>query len=94
MISDVDNSLVSDDDETDEFSVLYDENIFKDTSSSSELLHISKKITQSNATLCALIQQGNMQAKQDICIKNQTHMQLTCHHLYYRFCDFGITSIL
>ena len=71
VISDVDNSLVSDDDETDEFSVLYDENIFKDTSSSSELLHISKKITQSNATLCALIQQGNMQAKQDICIKNQ-----------------------
>ncbi|MBP3857239.1 MAG: sigma-70 family RNA polymerase sigma factor [Ruminiclostridium sp.] len=71
VISDVDNSLVSDDDETDEFSVLYDENIFKDTSSSSELLNISKKITQSNATLCALIQQGNMQAKQDICIKNQ-----------------------
>ena len=71
VIGDVDSSLLSDDSDTDRFNILYDESIFKDNTNSSEILYFNKNITQSNATLCALIQQGNMQAKQDICIKNQ-----------------------
>ncbi|MBR5090653.1 MAG: sigma-70 family RNA polymerase sigma factor [Ruminiclostridium sp.] len=71
VVGRADGSLVPDDNDDGNFSILYDENIFKDTTSSSEIIHINKIVKQSNATLCALIQQGNMQAKQDICIKNQ-----------------------
>ncbi|MBR5090782.1 MAG: sigma-70 family RNA polymerase sigma factor [Ruminiclostridium sp.] len=70
VVGRADVSLVPDDNDG-IFNILYDENIFKDTSNSSEIIHINKIVKQSNATLCALIQQGNMQAKQDICIKNQ-----------------------
>lgn len=58
----------------DDFEVLYDEDIFRDSSSStnaSEQLVFNKKIHQSNEILCHLIQQGSRQAKQDLCVKNQ-----------------------
>lgn len=57
-----------------DFEVLYDENIFRDKSSISthfEELVLNKKVHQSNEILCHLIQQGNRQAMQDLCVKNQ-----------------------
>ncbi len=52
--------------------VLYDDSIFKD--SGEELpdeLTVNKEVKQSNEVLCALIQQGNKQAVQDLCVKNK-----------------------
>lgn len=57
----------------DDFEILYDKNIFRDKSSGSahfEELILNKKIHQSNEILCHLIQQGNRQAMQDLCVKN------------------------
>ena len=34
------------------------------------ILEVKSKVYQSNETLCRLIQEGSMQAKQDLCIKN------------------------
>lgn len=60
-------------DSNDEFEILYDESLFKDVgfSETDENLTISKEIKQSNEALCNLIQQGNRQAIQDLCIKNK-----------------------
>lgn len=56
----------------DNFEVLYDESIFEDsTSYKREIFATNKVIKQSNEILCALIQQGNRQAAQDLCIKNR-----------------------
>lgn len=56
-----------------DFEILYDKNLFKDNPSvngiSKELI-INKNIRQSNEILCHLIQDGNRQAAQDLCIKN------------------------
>lgn len=60
--------------EDDSFEILYDESIFKDSGvheSQVESLIIYKNIRQSNEILCSLIQQGNRQAVQDLCIKNK-----------------------
>ena len=55
----------------DDFQILYDESIFKDKGISEETIISHKFVNQSNENLCALIQQGNKQAVQDICIKNK-----------------------
>lgn len=60
--------------EDDNFEVLYDEALFKDNGvheSENEHLIVHKNIRQSNEILCSLIQQGNRQAVQDLCIKNK-----------------------
>lgn len=72
IILDIDNDEV--DVECEDFEVLYDENIFKDSKAdlyTNESLVIHKEVRQSNEILCALIQQGNSQAAQDLCVKNK-----------------------
>ena len=55
-----------------EFSLLYDEALFQDSEGYEEHeVTLNKNIRQRNETLCALIQQGNQQAKQDLCEKNR-----------------------
>lgn len=58
----------------DEFSILYDEDLFKDSKFKPEIpevLVVDKNVKQSNEILCTLIQQGSAQATQDLCIKNR-----------------------
>ena len=56
----------------DDFEVLYDEDIFSDRGTpKSRFVASYKDIKQSNEILCQLIQEGNEQAKQDLCIKNK-----------------------
>lgn len=62
------DSVESDDDD---FEILYDESIFKDTPESEDVLVVKKNIRQTNENLCAMIQRGNQKAVQDLCIKNQ-----------------------
>lgn len=74
--TDVIDDDISDEDDfsDDEFEILYDESIFKDHGISDNVegpLQINKNIKQSNQILCSLIQQGNQQAVQDLCIKNK-----------------------
>lgn len=57
-----------------EFHILYDESIFQDNNeqnSGFDSLVVHKTIKQSNEILCSLIQQGNRQAVQDLCVKNK-----------------------
>jgi RNA polymerase primary sigma factor len=56
-------------DEEDDFEVLYDAALFKDKRPDDLIFH--KRITQSNTTLCKLVQQGSRQALQDLCVKNK-----------------------
>ena len=65
--------LASEADDND-FEILYDESIFKDggtLSKDDEILTINYDIKQSNNILCHLIQKGNRQAGQDLCVKNK-----------------------
>lgn len=58
---------------SDDFEVLYDDDLFRDKSSAGvdfEELVLNKKVRQSNEILCYLIQQGSRQAVQDLCVKN------------------------
>lgn len=58
----------------DSFEILYDKDIFKDETSMEspeEYLVYHRNIQQLNETLCILIQQGNRQAAQDLCVKNK-----------------------
>lgn len=58
----------------DDFEILYDEELFKDkrvNERSDEPLAVNRNIRQSNEILCMLIQSGNRQAIQDLCVKNQ-----------------------
>lgn len=60
--------------DTEAFQVLYDEGLFKDSNYSedeNDNLIINRNIKQSNEILCTLIQQGNKQAEQDLCVKNK-----------------------
>lgn len=66
-ILDTDEDTESDD----EFKILYDESIFKDQGISDDILISHRIVNQSNENLCALIQQGNKQAVQDLCVKNK-----------------------
>ncbi|MCR5701819.1 MAG: sigma-70 family RNA polymerase sigma factor [Lachnospiraceae bacterium] len=70
----VDEEVVINDteiDELDDFEILYDEDIFKDKNNSDDNVVYYKDVRQSNDMLCMLIQEGNMQARQDICVKNK-----------------------
>ncbi len=58
-------------DEFAENEFLYDDNIFKDKNSDEIHVALYKDIKQSNDILCKLIQKGNKQARQDMCIKNK-----------------------
>ena len=63
-----------DEEEIEDFKILYDEGLFRDSyylEREEEDLVINRKIRQSNEILCTLIQQGNMQATQDLCVKNK-----------------------
>ena len=63
-----------DKDDIEEFQVLYDEGIFKDShywEDDEENLVVKRNIKQSNEILCTLVQQGNKQAIQDLCAKNK-----------------------
>ena len=70
-----DDEIEEDSTETgDEFSILYDTGLFKDSNFNPELpetLVVNRNVKQSNEILCTLIKQGNMQATQDLCVKNQ-----------------------
>lgn len=71
--AEVDDDILSEDFPEEDFEVLYDEDIFRDKTSGSthlEELVLNKKVCQFNEILCHLIQQGNRQAVQDICVKN------------------------
>ncbi|MCH5200717.1 MAG: sigma-70 family RNA polymerase sigma factor [Oscillospiraceae bacterium] len=75
IVFDVDNENASVEDFEDDFEVLYDDAIFKDkgiSDTNSKRLVVHKTIRQSNEILCHLIQQGNAQAAQDLCIKNKS----------------------
>lgn len=61
-------------DDAEEFQVLYDEGLFQDRNYSNDDnydLVINRNIKQSNEILCTLIQQGNKQAEQDLCVKHK-----------------------
>ena len=59
----------------DGFEILYDDAIFMNKDEEDEgrvrNLEIKTYVKQSNEILCKLIQEGNEQAKQDLCIKNR-----------------------
>ena len=61
----------SKEDNPEEFEILYDESIFKDKNFDDSHVILYKNIKQSNDILCKLIQEGNKQARQDICVKNK-----------------------
>lgn len=70
------NSMCDTDDtgQSEEFKILYDDEIFLDNKNSENkyiYLEVHKNIKQSNDILCRLLQEGNEQAKQDLCIKNR-----------------------
>lgn len=57
-----------------DFQIVYTNSIFEDgkTENKTDMqLNKYKEIKQSNNVLCVLIQQGNKQAEQDLCIKNR-----------------------
>lgn len=68
----IDNGL-EEDATNEEFEILYDDLLFRDSTSDEddEYLTVYKNIKQSNDILCHLIQDGNKQATQDLCIKNK-----------------------
>lgn len=58
----------------DKFKVLYDDGLFRDTGfkvQKTEPVVVNKVVKQSNEILCVMIQQGNLQAAQDLCVKNK-----------------------
>ena len=60
--------------EAEDIKAFYDDEIFMDSKKSEAEtgpLLVNHNIKQSNEILCSLIQEGNMQAKQDLCIKNR-----------------------
>ena len=75
----IDNSELDvneiDEDLENDFNILYDESLFMDNSSllseDNVFFEIHSEIKQSNENLCCLIQEGNKQAAQDLCIKNK-----------------------
>jgi RNA polymerase primary sigma factor len=69
---DAENNL-AEDFSADDFEIHYDEDPFRDRASGSTLIEelvLNKEVRQSNDILCRLIQQGNRQAVQDLCVKN------------------------
>ena len=74
LVLDIDDEEnLAEDSSTDDFDVRYDKELFRDkiySGTHTEELALNKKVHQSNEILCHLIQQGNRQAMQDLCIKN------------------------
>lgn len=74
VVFDVDKEIITAEDFEEDFEILYDDTIFKDKNISDTYngnSSFDKTIKQSNEILCYLIQQGNSQAAQDLCIKNR-----------------------
>ena len=77
LVLDIDDDVYdgSEDEATDDnFEVLYDDGLFRDTgfkAQKPETVVVNKVVKQSNEILCVMIQQGNLQAKQDLCVKNK-----------------------
>ena len=55
-----------------------------------EPLLVNNKITQSNEVLCKLIQEGNQQAKQDLCIRNK-NLVFKFAHRYEKYLGHDLT---
>lgn len=58
----------------DTFEVLYDDGLFRDAGfkvQKPETVVVNKVVKQSNEILCVMVQQGNLQAAQDLCVKNK-----------------------
>ena len=72
------------DTEDDDTEPLFDESLFKDSENSGEYVLFYKDIKQSNDTLIRLIQEGNRQARQDICVKNESLVRKFAN-AYYRY---------
>lgn len=65
---------IDDEGEEDDFEILYDKSIFKDqgvADDETSPLKVNYDVKQSNDILCSLIQEGNKQAAQDLCVKNR-----------------------
>ena len=75
--------ITSEDKYIEEALELKDEEIFIDDTLSDEATVFNDHIKQSNMILCKLIQDGNSQAKQDLCVKNQGLVQ-KCANYFYR----------
>ena len=75
LVLDIDSvNRASDDLEDEELEILYDPSLFQDRGAPEgrdDSLIVYKEIRQSNEILCSLIQQGDRQAVQDLCIKNK-----------------------
>ena len=74
LVLDIDDPDENDFNCDDDFEVLYDESLFKDKCFDHETINelvVHKVIKQSNGILCSLIQEGNKQAMQDLCVKNK-----------------------
>lgn len=75
-------------DECEEFDVNDNSSLFKDpgyNSNKIEDLVLNKNIKQSNEILCCLIQEGNRQAAQDLCVKNERLVEKYVYHYEKRF---------
>ena len=79
--------------EEESFDILYGADVFSDdnqfeedknTDQNDDYLIIRKNVHISNRTLIRLIQEGDEQAKQDLCIKNHG-LVAKCASLYYRY---------
>ena len=64
---------------------IFDESFFKDSENSREYVLYYKDIKQSNDTLIRLIQEGNKQARQDICVKNESLVRKYANAYYHYF---------
>lgn len=63
---------------------LVDERLFKDKNSDTEYVFYNRDVKQSNDTLIRLIQEGNKQARQDLCVKNEGLVRKYAT-VYYRY---------
>ena len=70
--------------EDNEDNALFDASIFKDSHSAEGYVFYAKEVKQSNETLIRLIQEGNKQARQDICVKNESLVKKYAK-IYYRY---------
>ncbi len=75
---------IYEDTEDDDTEPLFDERLFKDSENTGEYVLFYKDIKQSNDTLIRLIQEGNKQAKQDLCVKNKSLVSKFAN-IYYRY---------
>lgn len=93
-IEDLSDPLNMTEDERNPYStdILYDRSVFEDDVSSHA--PVFSNITQKNETLCKLIQDGNIQAMQDICIKNKNLVsKYACAYQGYYGNDLSIDDL-